>query len=72
MTLTCPYCDDEIDVTVTHDPGCRYTRNGDGWPESWECEYTHDCITPDRAEAFEQTVYDRWQDERSEPAYLEE
>jgi hypothetical protein len=30
----------EATARVAHDVGCRYTRNGDGWPESWEVEVT--------------------------------
>jgi len=34
--------DDALELTikyrVTRDPGCRYTRDGDGWPPSTDCE----------------------------------
>ena len=42
-TMTCPHCDQEVEVTVTHDPGCYRTANGDGWPPSTEIDTAHNC-----------------------------
>ena len=41
VTVTCPICESSHPVrgTVSHDPGCWRTSNGDGWPESWEVDF---------------------------------
>lgn len=38
LRVPCPHCGEvvEIAVSISHDPGCWRTKNGDGWPESWD------------------------------------
>lgn len=56
MKIRCPLCADDyahdIEGTITHDPGCWRTKNGDGWPESWELDFdASNCPTFDDSPA---------------------
>lgn len=46
----------DLETRVNHDPGCMYTPNGDGWPESTDGEVVPDerayYITPALADNF--------------------
>lgn len=63
LTVSCPECGDGVQVAITvhHDPGCWRTRNGDGWPESWEydvhtesCGYCGSCINEKWSDRLDQ------------------
>ena len=73
ISLTCPSCDETFDAEakISHDPGCRYTSNGDGWPESTEVDWDELpdlCPTcghvwePEEVQAFDERAVEYWRD----------
>ena len=61
LTVACG-CGEAVDVevNVSHDPGCRYTPNGDGWPESWDLDVLTEtcpsCHTPLEGDVFDARI----------------
>lgn len=66
VLVPCPNedCGDplHIELSVYHDRGCRYTKNGDGWPEELDVDILTDscphCHTPLDTEAYAERVMD--------------
>lgn|GEM_PF-5214152 len=69
LRVRCPVCTELtwITLSISHDPGCWRTKNGDGWPESWEYDTLTnecgECHTPTETEAFAEAIewaFDRY------------
>lgn len=69
VSVPCLQCGEDVSVSldVFHDPGCRYTKNGDGWPETWEIDILGptqcpECHTPLDGEKWTALVEEAFSD----------